>query len=251
MDSQVRQIVRIDEELCDGCGDCLPHCAEGALEIVNGKARLAADKLCDGLGACLGVCPKGAIEIIEREANEFSEEAVQAKMALESKSKLNVLPQSPVPKTSQSCPGSQARSFTPESVVESSDGPASQSALSHWPVQLRLLPAQAPVLDNAVLLLAADCVPVACADFHSKLLAGKAVVLACPKFDDQGTSFEHLASIVQQSNIKEIVVAHMEVPCCTGLIRLAVEACKAAGKDVPITTVEVGIQGALMPETSL
>lgn len=250
----LREIVRIDEDLCDGCGLCVPSCAEGALKIVDGKARLVSDQLCDGLGACLGECPRGAIKVEKREAEAFNEAAVKAASHSKSSEPRRV----PMPEMEQApfhggCPGSRLRQFgkaearTPQ--AGSGDDPPSE--LSHWPVQLALLPPNAPVLREASLLIAADCVPVAYAGFHTKLLRGRAVLIGCPKFDDLDMYTRKLTAIIQTNDLREIVVARMQVPCCMGIVAAVVEARREAGVDVPVREVVIGVQGELLADRCL
>jgi ferredoxin len=226
----IREIVCIDENLCDGCGECVPACEEGAIRIVDGKARLVSDSLCDGLGACLGVCPQGAITIERREAEAFDEEAVAQLQA--------------------PCPSARPLHF---SAVPStgSRSVVGVSELTHWPVQLRLLPADAPILRGARLLVSADCVSVACGSFHSELLRDRAVVIACPKLDDTRGYVEKLAEIIRLNDLTEITVAHMEVPCCTGIVRQVLEARRLVGSDVPVEDVTVSIRGEIISRREL
>ncbi len=163
-----RRIIKIDDELCDGCAQCVPSCAEGAIQIIDGKARLVEEKYCDGLGACLGECPTGALSIVQREAEEFDEEAVEEHLS--SKTQKVHHDEATLP---CGCPSSQMQTFAPHA-----------SRLSHWPVQIRLVPATAPFLQGADLLVAADCTPVAYPNFHQDFLQDKAVMIGCPKFDD-------------------------------------------------------------------
>ena len=178
-----RKIIEIDEELCDGCGQCVPACAEGAVQVVNGKAKLVSDKYCDGLGACLGECPNGAITMVDREAEEFDEEAVEE--YLSSKAHEGISEEATL---ACGCPSTQVESFIPSVSCQDANEPAVQasttSALSHWPVQIRLVPASAPFLKGADLLVAADCTSVAYPNFHQDFLKGKVVMVGCPKFDD-------------------------------------------------------------------
>ncbi len=232
----LREIVSIDEELCDGCGLCIPACHEGALRIVNGKARLVGDRLCDGLGACLGHCPRGAIRIARREADAFDEAAVA--------------PQHAVPHGG-GCPGSRFAQFGaggPAAARPSAtDGPPAQaSELTHWPVQLHLLSPSAPVLNGARLLVAADCVPVAYAGFHADFLRGRAVVIACPKLDDTAGYVQKLATMIVHNDLTDITVVHMEVPCCTGILHAVLEARALAGRDLPVEDVVVSVRGTIL-----
>jgi ferredoxin len=234
--SEIRHIVRIDEALCDGCGACAIACAEGALKIIDGKARLVSETYCDGLGACLGECPQGAISIETREAAGFDEAAVAKHL-------------SPAPPAEPpfSCPSSRAFEFKPAAAA----GPppptdsGAPSSLGHWPVQLALLPPAAPFLKGADLLLAADCVPCACGDFHREYLAGHALAVACPKLDDRDAHLAKLAGIFREAGLKSVTVMRMEVPCCGGLTFLAEEALRLAGKTIPLREIVVGVQGGV------
>lgn len=195
----LRKIVKIDEAKCDGCGECVPSCAEGAIAIVDGKARLLGDVLCDGLGACLGECPQGAITVVEREAAAFS-------------------------------------------------ASTNESRLGQWPVQLQLVQPGAPFFKGADLLVAADCVPFAYAGFHDQFLDGRAVVVGCPKLDDVAPYAGKLAAIIAVGGVKSVTVVRMEVPCCSGISRLAREAIAAAGREVNFRDVVVGTDGQLRAE---
>lgn len=235
-----REIIIIDEEKCDGCGLCIPSCHEGALELANGKACLVADRLCDGLGACLGHCPKGALRVETREAVAFDERAVAARLrALQVEKAPGVCP------SSQFVPVSSMAS-EPKNDDVSSDGLL--SALSHWPVQLRLLSPTAPVFKGASLLLAADCVPVAFPRFHQRLLKGRSVAMACPKLDDSREHLARLSAIFRENELRDITVAHMEVPCCTGLLLMVLEARRLSGKGMPIKVFVIGTQGEVVSE---
>lgn len=211
-----RKIVNINETLCNGCGNCIPQCVEGALQIVNGKAKIIKDTYCDGLGACLGQCPQGAITITEREAEAFNEEEVHEYL----KDKTKILP-------SANSKIEPARAF-------------------QWPVKLNLVPIKAPFYDNVELLIAADCAPVALNNFHSTLLSGKRVVIGCPKFDDARAYADKLSEILKQNNIASITVAHMEVPCCTGLKWALDKALEASGKRIPVKEYEVKVGGEIV-----
>lgn len=267
----LRDIVMIDEDKCDGCGLCTKACAEAAIKIVNGKAKLVADFLCDGMGACLGHCPRGAITIEKREAPAFDEQAVEAHIKATGGAGIATAPHvvhaaahQPMPAACPSsrsqdgrthghagggCPGSRFAQFdrrATESVSAVSAPPASE--LTHWPVQLHLMNPMAPVLRGADVLVAADCVPVAFPDFHRKLLRGRAVVIACPKLDDTSSYVDKLTEIIRQNRPAGITVAHMEVPCCTGILMTVLEARRRAGVDLPIIDVVVGIRGEILRE---
>lgn len=238
-----RNIVQIDESLCDGCGQCVTACAEGAIQIIDGKARLISDQYCDGLGACLGECPQGAITVIERDAQAFDEEAV-ARHLQNQNAEPEPQPQPASPPFS-GCPGSRILSF-PEQQEKPSQGPAPvpKSKLRQWPVQLHLLSPKAPYFDNADLLICADCVPFAMGDFHNTLLNGHALAIACPKLDDTRFYIEKLAGIFAQNDIRSITIAIMEVPCCSGLVRLVDEALKSSGKTIDVNVKVLTLQGS-------
>ena len=211
-----RKIVNINEALCNGCGACIPKCAEGALQIVNGKARMIKETYCDGLGACLGQCPQGAITITEREAPEFDEKEVKEYL----KSTGKTAPPHPQTATAQGKP--------------------------QWPVKINLVPVKAPFFENANLLVAADCAGVALKNIHDTLLAGKRVVIGCPKFDDTRAYAAKLEEILKQNNIASITVAHMEVPCCSGLKWAVDKALEASGKKIPVKELEIKIGGEII-----
>jgi ferredoxin len=255
----LREIIRINEDLCDGCGECITSCAEGALEIIDGKAKLKGEILCDGAGACLGSCPTGALTIEKRESEDYSEEAVHAN--LRSAASAARQPVSPIPFPMHAvhgggCPGSAMRQFGPPSVATavaatttvslSGNLTPRQTQLRQWPVQLMLVSPQAPYFKNADLLIAADCVPFAFADFHERFLKEKALVVGCPKLDDLPHYFDKLTAIIQANNLKSIEVLKMEVPCCNGIAQAAIEARKRAGVDVPVTVTTVGVQGDIL-----
>jgi Fe-S-cluster-containing hydrogenase component 2 len=240
-----RKIIEIDEELCDGCEQCVPSCAEGALQIVDGKAKLVADVYCDGLGACLGECPTGALKIVEREADDFDEEAVEERLSSITRD------ESPEESTMAcGCPSSQIRSFVPSESRQEAHEPAVQestvSALTHWPVQIKLVPPQAPFLKGADLLVAADCTPVAYPNFHRDFLKGKAVMVGCPKLDDVQEYIEKFAAIFKMADIKSVTVAVMEVPCCQGLPVIVERGMQMAGKSIPLEKVIIGAQGDIL-----
>jgi ferredoxin len=243
----IRKIVQIDEERCNGCGLCVPACAEGAIAIVDGKARLAADSLCDGLGACLGDCPQDAIRIIEREADEFDEEAVEKHLKeIGGEKSLHAHHPGHQQHHHGGCPGSRVMTIAPaaEEKVEA-DMSRRPSRLSQWPVQLHLVPTSAPYFQNADLVIAADCVPFAYADFHEDFLKGKALVIGCPKLDDNRFYAEKLTELFRGSSIRSITVLRMEVPCCGGMVMAARQALAASGKDIPFRELTVGINGEI------
>lgn len=244
----VRKIISFDDSKCDGCGLCVSSCAEGAIKVVNGKARLVSESFCDGLGACLAECPRDAIRIVAREADSFDEKAVARHLA---GGGAEIGNQEHVGHHSREggCPGSKAfaidRSQTTvamdQAAIDESRGAASE--LTQWPVQLALISPHAPYWSGADLLIAADCVPCAFASFHSRLLRGRKLILACPKLDDTEPYLGKLVSLFSDNDIRSVTVAHMEVPCCLGLVRLAREALDKSGKDIPFKTVNIGIKG--------
>lgn len=238
-----RKIVRIDEEKCTGCGLCIPNCAEGALQIIDGKAKLMSERFCDGLGACLGHCPEDAITVIEREAEDFDEKAVEAHLHQETK----VQPK-PAP-VFGGCPSSRAMHFkVSEKHADTASGAHSASELIQWPVQLMLVPVNAPYFEDADLLVAADCVPFAYPDFHRDFLKGKTVVMGCPKLDDIEYYKEKLTEIFRANSIKSVTVPYMEVPCCFGLVKATEDAIAASGKKIPLKKIKIGIRGDMKPE---
>lgn len=244
----VRNIVKIDESKCDGCGLCVTACAEGAIQIIDGKARLVSEIYCDGLGACLGHCPQDAITIEQRDAAEFDEAATHEYLKRLDANKAQPAPQSQPPKKDAGfvCPGMRAMQFEKPAVKPTAAvGGDRPSQLAQWPVQLHLVSPMAPYFANAELVLTADCVPFAMADFHEKFLAGRAIAIACPKLDDTGPYVEKLAQLIKHNNLKSITVVHMEVPCCTGLVRIAQQAIALAGVEVPFKDVTISLQGQI------
>jgi len=292
MSKVLRKIIEIDEEKCDGCGNCIPSCAEGALAIVEGKARIVKDMYCDGLGACLGHCPQDALRIIEREADEFDEEAAMEYVRRSAEAhkadavtvasgcpggKIEVFEPTAMPKTMAcGCSGSLIQDFSrekpapvndekdeqagacpcsggkfarkPEAKASPKQRPApapaqDESELSHWPVQLRLVPPHAPFLKDADLLLAADCVPVAYARFHEDFLKGRRVLIGCPKFDDAQDYVQRLAAIFREARPRSLTLLRMEVPCCGALTQIVNAALRISGVDVPVKEMVITRQG--------
>jgi len=242
----LRKVVKIDQEKCDGCGLCVPSCAEGAIKMINGKAVLSADNLCDGLGACLGECPRDAITIEEREADEFDEAEVEKHLAAQGKPVPAHQPAAPVHQHTGGCPGSRAMSFAPApQAAESAPTGSRQSQLAQWPVQLHLVSTTAPYFQGADLLITADCVPVAYAGYHEDFLKGKAVVMGCPKLDDNNFYTQKLTELFSRSEVKSITVLKMEVPCCGGIAVAARQALAASGKQIPYREVTIGIKGEI------
>ena len=244
---QARKIVKIDPDKCNGCGLCVPSCAEGAIKIIDGKARLAADNLCDGLGNCLGHCPMDAITIEERPADDFDENAVEQHLASHEK---------PVPAVRAAhahgggCPGTMFRKLAAQTPVHRApDAKPAVSRLGQWPVQLALVPVTGQLWQGADVLIAADCVAFAMGDFHERLLAGKAVAIACPKLDDIEPYIEKLTAIFANNDIKSITVAHMEVPCCNGIVVAARVALQRSGRTgLEINDITVGIDGNIQSD---
>jgi NAD-dependent dihydropyrimidine dehydrogenase PreA subunit len=230
----LRKIVTIDEEKCTGCGACITACAEGALEIIDGKAKLISEKYCDGLGNCLD-CPEGAITVVEREAEEFDEAAVEQHLNAKEGGK----------EPAFGCPSEVVSQFDRPG-VKIAGGPRAteRSRLRHWPVQLALVPPTAPFLKGADVVLAAQCVPFAYAGFHQDFLDDNTALLtACPKLDDFPAHQKKLNEILKQSGIKSLTVLHMEVPCCSGLVHMARQAIVASGNAVPFKEITIGIRG--------
>ena len=267
----VRTVVQIDEDKCDGCGLCVPGCAEGALQIVDGKAKLVSDVYCDGLGDCLGECPQGAITLVQREGGEFDQKAVNKRLLKMGKGSVSHGHHSHQPEDPGAChiageikiddlpcgcPGTLAkkldRSLEPESnAIQTPGGGPVPSRLGNWPVQIMLVPPHAPYLDGADLVIAADCVPFAYGDFHRRFLPGKTLLVGCPKFDDVEAYVEKLTAIFRDRNIRSIDVVHMEVPCCNGLIALVQRALDESGRRIPTTLFKVGIKGDFVEERAL
>ncbi|NVO00906.1 MAG: 4Fe-4S binding protein [Geobacteraceae bacterium] len=244
----LRKIVQIDQDRCNGCGLCVPSCAEGAIKMINGKAVLSADNLCDGLGACLGECPQDAIRIIEREADGFDEVAVEKHLKEVGKPQVHEDAAHHAHGHGQGggCPGSRAISFGQSTAHQPEESGSRQSMLGQWPVQLHLVSTTAPYFQDADLLIAADCVPFAYADFHKDFLAGKAVVIGCPKLDDNQFYTQKLTELFKSSSIRSITVMKMEVPCCGGIAMAAQQALAASGKVIPYKEVTVGIRGTII-----
>jgi NAD-dependent dihydropyrimidine dehydrogenase PreA subunit len=244
----LRKIVKIDQDKCDGCGLCVPSCAEGAITIVNGKAVLAAENLCDGLGACLGDCPRNAITVEEREADAFDEAAVEKHLTAQgrpapSHAHAPAAPSAPAVHAHGGCPGSRAMSLARPQEAASEPSGSRQSQLGQWPVQLTLVSTTAPYFQGADLLVTADCVPVAYAGYHEDFLKGRAVVMGCPKLDDNGFYLQKLTELLTKSDVKSVAVLKMEVPCCGGIAMAAQQAVAACGKPIPFKVVTIGIQG--------
>ena len=248
----LRTIIKIDEEKCDGCGQCVPACAEGAIQVIDGKAKLVSETCCDGLGACLGECPCGAISLEEREADAFDVEAVKEHLSVVAKDAGETEEHTTVAgdKLPCGCPGSVARVIERTAPVcntdESSPEGVLQSRLGNWPVQMKLLPVEAPYFCDAKLLIAADCVPFAFADFHRRFVEGRTVLIGCPKLDEVDYYHQKLIEIFSRNDIKSVDVVFMEVPCCFGLVHLVKSALEESDKDIPVSFTKIGIRGDIL-----
>lgn len=240
-----RNIIEIDDEKCDGCGQCIISCAEGALELVDGKVKLVAEKYCDGLGACLGECPTGALKVIQREAEDFDEHAVEEHLAKRTEDEKQPA------EMPCGCASAHLRTFDPPASFQSRPDQRAASALGHWPVQIRLVPPTAPFLKNADLLVAADCTPIAYPEFHRDFLEGKVVMIGCPKFDDAQSYVEKFAQIFSTASIKSVTVVVMEVPCCGGLPLIIKRGMELAGKTIPTERVVISTQGDILKKDRL
>lgn len=276
-----RTIIKIDEELCNGCSACVSGCHEGALQMIDGKARIISELFCDGLGACIGECPVGAITLEEREAEPYDERAVMERISKQGertviahlkhlkehnenkyfqqginylkemgiKIDMSALTQIQENKKAHGCPGSREMSFAPMTVAATSKSTESFSQLRQWPVQLHLLNPGASYFTGADVVLAADCVAYTYADFHNRFLAGKILAIACPKLDSNKESYvEKLTAMIDQSNINTLTVVIMEVPCCGGLLQIAKTALSKASRKIPLKLVIIGIKGEILSE---
>ena len=241
-----RSIVVIDEEKCNGCGLCIPACHEGALQIVDGKAKLVKDIYCDGLGNCLGHCPQDAIKIVEKDAKEFDFEATNKHLKEIGKQELEENPlEEKTEKLPCGCPGTMVRDLRGEQNTDSTQISSEEqtSQLKQWPIQLNLLPPNAPFFQNSDLLISADCVGFATPNLHNNLLKGKSIAIGCPKLDNVSEYQEKIQSIIEMSNPKTITVAIMEVPCCHGLYYAVEQATQNSGKEIPVKKIVVGVKG--------
>ena len=281
----LRKIIQIEEEKCDGCGECVPNCAEGALQIIDGKARLISDLFCDGLGACIGHCPQNAITVVEREAEPYDEKQVMEYIVkggsnvikahllhLKEHKEFDLLTQAldylndngienPLLKELDEvkkpeacgCPGSGEMSFVqPEEENNLEENGTRISYLRQWPVQLHLVSPSAGFFKNADLLLAADCVPIAYPDFHKDFLQGKSIAIACPKLDaNKQVYLQKLVQMISETKINSITVVIMQVPCCSGLFQLAMQAVEQAGREIPVKVVVVEIHGEILQEETV
>ncbi|MEW6365234.1 MAG: 4Fe-4S binding protein [Acidobacteriota bacterium] len=281
-----RKIITIDEEKCTGCEECIPNCPEGAIQMIDGKARLISDLFCDGLGACLGHCPEGAITVEEREAEPYDERRVMENVVRQGRNviaahlehlkehneerllgqALAFLREQNIPNPMEvpnimdkhhaahagGCPGSRSMDFAPAAatvVAESAPETRHQSELTHWPIQLHLISPLAPHFLRKDLLFAADCVPFTLPDFHRDYLRGKTLAIACPKLDDgQDSYLEKLVALIDHAEVNTITVIIMQVPCCSGLVRLAQDAVAKASRKVPVKVIVVGLRGEILQE---
>lgn len=232
----IRNIIQIDEEKCNGCGNCVVDCAEAALQIVNGKAKLVKEMYCDGLGACMGGCPTGALTIIQRESDPFDELATEKHVHATRKE------EEPC-----GCPGSKTVDFT-ENKTGRHGAAETHPELTNWPIQLKLVATAAPYFNDADLLMAADCAAFSTVNFHGRFIKGKKVVIACPKLDDSQFYFEKLTEMFMQNSIKSVSVVRMEVPCCGGLAYIVKQAIQKSGKEIPYSEVVIGIKGDILSE---
>lgn len=275
----VRDVIKIDEELCDGCGACVTGCPEGALQVIDGKARLVSDLFCDGLGACIGECPRGAITVERREAGEYSEEQVMENVARQGQGVIrahllhlrdhgqtlylqqaisylsrmgieNPLEKQPVAPSGcgGGCPGSMMRLLESESREETSGAwESAPSRLRQWPIQLQLINPAAPYFREAHLVVAADCVPFAFAGFHEKFLKNSALAVFCPKLDRTIDAYvDKLSEIFRTQDVKSITLVHMEVPCCFGLGRVVEMALQKSGREIPVTDYTISLRGEIL-----
>lgn len=271
-----RKIIKIDDSKCNGCGECIPNCPEGAMQLIDNKARLVSDLFCDGLGACIGHCPQGAITIEEREAVPYDEKKVMANIVKHGKNTVmahlkhlkdhneagylkeaigflkdnnievppDIAPLHPSHNFS-GCPGSRVIDMSKAGGSSVNGAPDVRIApeLKTWPVQIMLVPVNAPYFNGADLLIAADCVPFAYADFHRDILKGKVLLVGCPKLDDIAVYKEKISAIVKNNDIRSVMYVHMEVPCCYGLINVVKDAIVKSGKQVPFKDITITIRG--------
>lgn len=248
-----RDIIHIDEELCNGCGQCILDCAEGALQLVDGKARLVGEIYCDGLGACLQGCPTGALTIEKRPAAEFDEQAVEQMLSAQGKPS-HTEPVQPVAQPFPSvggCPGHAAMSLSPSAPASDEDDWPSPSQLGHWPIKLQLLSPQAPFLKGADLILLADCAAASLPDLHRRFLPGRAIALACPKLDDAQAHVDKLAQLLAGGGMRSLTIVHMEVPCCSGLNHIVEQAMQRSGAKLPVGEMVISRTGTVLGKRNL
>lgn len=246
-----RKIITINDELCDGCGNCVSACSEGALHIVNGKAKLVKEDFCDGFGDCIRDCPTGALKIEERESNPFDAEATREYL-FQAKGKEAVLRMEEAQKKHEAkeqkqlpcgCPGSMAQTIQITKLEGTSLQGNIQSELRNWPIQIRLLPVKAEFYREANLLIAAHCCAYAYGRFHQDFIEGHTLAIGCPKLDDADAHRNKLATIMRENDIRAVRVAYMEVPCCAGLVKLVKAAVQDSGKDIPLKKTKISIRG--------
>jgi len=243
-----RKIIEIDEDKCNGCGACVSKCAEGALAIIDGKARVVNEVFCDGWGACIGECPEGALTIVEREAPGFDEQAVKENIM----SRRHAKEKAAAGPEQCECPSHNPMLVKAEGRHASHAKHHAESQedlppeLTTWPIQWKLVRPDMPFFKGANVLMAADCVPFAFRDFHGKFLAGRPVIIGCPKLDDQEKFLDKLTDVIAHSDLKSITITRMEVPCCGGLEKLVAEAIRRSGRKVPVNTWVIGIQGGIL-----
>ncbi len=246
----LRKIIEIDEGLCDGCGQCVPGCAEGALQIIDGKARVVEDRYCDGLGACVGECPTGALKVAERETDAFDKEALNTYLSDKEDNRGEMMDPLPC-----GCPSSTLQTFESFAPCREANRPADigetggVSSLTHWPIQIRLVPATAPFLKGADLLVIADCTAVTIPTLHRDLLKGKVVLMGCPKFDDAQNYIHRFADIFKTAGIRSVTTVVMEVPCCSGLPLIVKKGMEAAGRKIPLEEIVVSTRGKILSTT--
>jgi ferredoxin len=277
-----RKIIKVDEAKCTGCGGCIPNCPEGALQVIDGKARLVSDLFCDGLGACVGHCPEGAMTVEEREAEPYDEAKAMANIvtagpntiaahlkhlkdhsaceyyekavaylkkhsiALPSEAKPQTL--NPKPQLACGCPGSAVQALNPQSAISNLQSAMGlrPSALRNWPIQITLVPPSAPYLKGADLLISADCVGSSHPNFHDELVKGKVLLIGCPKLDDADAYLEKLTQMFTESTPKSVTCAHMTVPCCSGLVQIVKQAIADSGKTIPFAEVTIDVKGEVV-----
>lgn len=245
---KLRNIIQIDEELCTGCGQCIIGCAEGALQLIDGKAKLVGEVYCDGLGACIGECPEGALTIVKREADDFDEQAVEDLLARQKQAAPPIQPSFEAP-LACGCPSSQ--DLILEAAAATGTGPAMESTLGHWPIKLGLLGPNAPFLQGANLLLLADCAAASIPNLHAEYISGRAIALACPKLDNMEAHIERLAGILDGARPASLTVVHMEVPCCMGLDFMAKQAMAKAGLEIPLGRIQVSREGKVLERVNV
>jgi ferredoxin len=241
----MRKIIKIDETKCDGCGQCVSACAEGAIAMVNGKAKLIHETYCDGLGTCIGDCPQGAITMESRESPPFTEDTMTKHLQKTSNA---IHRHAASAEGGFVCPGTMSRRLREEkadAAAEASNMPV-ESHLAHWPVQLKLIPPNAPFLKNADILLSGDCVPFAAGDFHRKFLKGRSLLIGCPKLDDAKYYIEKLGQILKTAQPKSLTVVHMEVPCCFGLRHIAEAAIAMSSVNLTVKDITVSLDGEIL-----